>query len=45
MYGNSCEKYPVTENLGWRGVNLPSYPNLKNKQINYITTIIEKYFE
>ena len=36
--------YPVAEDLGRRGVNLPSYPDLSNDDIEFITSKIASYF-
>ncbi len=44
MYNKIHESYPVAESLGSRGINLPSWPALTEKQINYITEQIKNYF-
>lgn len=44
MYSNKYQKHAVAENLGWRGINLPSWPGLKKEDIIYISTLIENYF-
>ncbi|ECD8156530.1 DegT/DnrJ/EryC1/StrS aminotransferase family protein, partial [Salmonella enterica subsp. enterica serovar Soerenga] len=36
MYSDKYQKHPVAENLGWRGINLPSFPTLSNEQVIYI---------
>lgn len=36
MYSNNFERFKVAENLGWRGINLPSYPALKENDIIFI---------
>ncbi len=36
--------YPVAEDLGRRGINLPSYPDLSNDDIGFITSKIASYF-
>jgi perosamine synthetase len=36
MYSNSFERFKVAENLGWRGINLPSYPALEKKDVVFI---------
>jgi perosamine synthetase len=36
MYSNSFERFKVAENLGWRGINLPSYPALSEQNIIFI---------
>jgi len=42
MY-NTGESFPVAENLGSRGLNLPSWPGLKDDEIVYICTKIKEY--
>jgi perosamine synthetase len=37
-------KYPVAEDLGKRGVNLPSYPDLTNDDIKFITSTISSFY-
>jgi len=39
--GNS---YPVAEDLAKRGINLPSYPDLSNEDIRFITSKIAAYY-
>jgi len=36
MYSSKYQKHPVAESLGWRGINLPSWPELKEDQIDFI---------
>jgi perosamine synthetase len=40
MYSQSFQKHPVAESLGWRGINLPSYPDLTRDQVSEISSII-----
>jgi perosamine synthetase len=44
IYDEKYERHKVAENLGWRGMNLPSYPGLMNKDIDYITKIVLSFF-
>jgi len=37
--------YPVAEDLGKRGINLPSYPDLTNDDIEFITTKISAFYD
>jgi len=39
------ESFPVAEDLGRRGINLPSYPGLTNKDIKYITEKIKEFYK
>ncbi len=40
MYSNKYQRHPVAENLGWRGINLPSYPGLKDEDVMFIVQAI-----
>lgn len=44
MYAQKFQKFPVAENLGWRGINLPSYPDLKNEDVEYIVQTITEFY-
>ncbi|MCB0507851.1 MAG: DegT/DnrJ/EryC1/StrS aminotransferase family protein [Chitinophagales bacterium] len=44
MYTQHYQMFPVAENLGWRGINLPSYPDLKEEDIAFICKQIVQYF-
>jgi perosamine synthetase len=42
MYSKKYEKHTVAETLGWRGINLPSYPGLNEEDVKYIAqSVIE----
>jgi perosamine synthetase len=43
MY-NSQETFEVAEDLGKRGINLPSYPDLSDNDIKFITNKIRSYY-
>lgn len=43
MYSDKFQRHPVAEDLGWRGINLPSWPGLSLNQINEITLLIRNY--
>lgn len=43
MYSNKYQSYPVSENLGWRGINIPSYPSLTNEEVEFIIKKILEY--
>lgn len=45
MYSRYYQKHAVAENIGWRGINLPSYPGLSGTDVESICTEIRKYFE
>lgn len=42
MYSTQYQRHPIAENLGWRGINLPSYPGLKQEQIEFICDKIKE---
>jgi perosamine synthetase len=42
MYSQKYQKHQVAEDIGWRGINLPSYPDLSQEQINYICDTLIK---
>lgn len=43
MYAHPYQKYEVAENIGVRGINLPSYPSLSKENIAEICKIIKKF--
>ena len=43
MY-KSREKFPVAEDLGIRGINLPSYPDLTDLDIQFIADRIKEFY-
>lgn len=44
IYSQKYQRHPVAENLGWRGINLPSWPGLDEQQINYVMKAIKDFF-
>lgn len=44
MYDKKYQRMPVAEKLGWSGINLPSYPGLKDEEIELICNDIKEYF-
>ena len=45
MYAAKFQRHPVAENLGWRGINLPSWPGLSAEQIQYICETVARFIE
>ena len=45
MYSQKFQKHPVAEDLGWRGINLPSYPELTEQEIMFVVQAVEKGLE
>ncbi len=44
MYKREGENFSVAENLASRGINLPSYPGLKEQELEYIIASINDFF-
>jgi perosamine synthetase len=42
MYSQKFQKHSVAEDLGWRGINLPSYPSLTEEQVHFIFNKIQE---
>lgn len=45
MYAERYQKHASAEDLGWRGINLPSWPGLSRDDIQYICSIIKDFFD
>lgn len=45
MYSSQYQRHPVSENIGWRGLNLPSYPGLTEEQIEFISHLIVNFYK
>jgi perosamine synthetase len=45
MYFKDEYHFPVAEEIGQRGINLPSYPSIKEEEIKYIIDKIRSFFE
>jgi perosamine synthetase len=43
MYSEKYQRHPVAEGLGWRGINLPSWPGLTIEQVEYVCSLIRDY--
>jgi perosamine synthetase len=44
MYSKEYRRFSNAEWLGWRGINLPSYPELAEGDVCYICDKINEYF-
>jgi len=44
MYSQRFQRHEVAESIGWRGVNLPSYPGLNRSDVQAIGGKIREYF-
>lgn len=45
MYAKQYQRHAVAENLGWRGMNLPSWPGLTKEDVKRICSIIIGFFK
>jgi perosamine synthetase len=43
MYSEKFQRHPVAENIGWRGINLPSYPGMGEEHVHRICDFIEQF--
>jgi perosamine synthetase len=43
MYVQKYQRHPVAEDLGWRGINLPSYPGLEEHDVMLICGHIKSF--
>ena len=44
MYSEKYQRFPVAEYIGWRGINLPSWPGLTDEQVIFICKKIKDYY-
>jgi perosamine synthetase len=44
MYAQKYQKHPVAEELGWLGMNIPSFPLLTDEQVDCIIEKVKSYF-
>jgi len=45
MYAQKFQRHPVAESIGWRGINVPSWPGLSYMQIKSVREIILRYYQ
>lgn len=43
MYSMKYEQHKIAEELAWRGINLPSYPALSKRDVEYIVKTLLEY--
>jgi perosamine synthetase len=43
MYAGKFQRHPVAEDIGWRGINLPSWPGLTDQQVRDICHAIKAF--
>ncbi len=45
MYSTKFQRHSVAEDLGWRGVNLPSYPGMTDEEVEIVIKAIKSFYE
>lgn len=45
MYSSEYQRHPVSEDIAWRGINLPSWPGLSREQVRFISDKIHEYYQ
>jgi len=45
MYATPFQRLPVAEDLGWRGINLPSWPGLEDAQVDLVCGEILRFLK
>ncbi len=45
IYATPFQRHPVAEDLGWRGINLPSWPGLGDDQVDFICEEILRFLK
>lgn len=45
MYSQRFQRHPAAESIGWRGINLPSYPGLTESDVKEISSVIVQFFK
>lgn len=45
MYANQYQRHAVAEDIGWRGINLPSWPDLSDLSLDVICSSITSFYE
>jgi perosamine synthetase len=43
MFAEKYQKHSIAENLGWRGINLPSFPSITDEELEYVINCIKKF--
>jgi len=43
MYSQKYQRHNIAENLGWRGINLPSFPSIRDEEVHTIIAAIRSF--
>ena len=44
MYSDNFQRYPGAENIGWRGITIPSWPGLEKSEVDEICSCVNRFF-
>jgi len=44
MYAKTYRRHPVAEDIAWRGINLPSWPDMSDEDVQAVVASIRRYF-
>lgn len=44
MYAKTYRRHPVAEDIAWRGINLPSWPDMSDEDVQTVAASIRRYF-
>lgn len=44
MYFKNEYRFPIADDIGYRGINFPSYPSIKEKELNYVVDKVRCFF-
>jgi perosamine synthetase len=44
MYATKFQRHPVAESLGWRGINLPSWPGMTDADVSDVCGEVREFF-
>lgn len=45
MYSQRYQSLPVAEDIGWRGINLPSWPDMSDAQVDEVCACVREFLE
>lgn len=45
MYSQRYQKHRNAEDIGWRGMNLPSWQGLSEEQVKYICNVVHEFYQ
>lgn len=44
MYSSRYQRHPVAEDIAWRGVNLPSWPGLRDEDVDEVISTVRAFY-